>query len=336
MRHSSPRPFSASAAVIPFPRPPAGQVSALAAIPPNGPAPRLLDRVRGILRGRHYSPRTEESYVAWIRRFILFHGKRHPDDLGELEITAFLSALATERHVSAATQNQALAALLFLYQRVLNRDIAWLTGVVHAKRPERLPVVLSRGEIAAVLSRMKGIEQLCASLIYGAGLRLLEALQLRVKEIDFAGQQLIVRDGKGRKDRFTLLPSSLQPALRTHLEKVRDQHQADLSAGAGFVQLPDALRIKYPAAPQEWSWQWAFPATRHYVDSNTAERRRHHLHETVIQRAVRRAALEAGIPKPVSPHALRHSFATHLLESGSDIRTIQQLLGHKDVSTTMI
>ncbi len=292
--------------------------------------------MRAVLRARHYSPRTEESYVAWIRRFVLFHGRRHPDDLGEPEITTFLSALATERHVSASTQNQALAALLFLYERVLNREIAWLAEVVHAKRPERLPVVLSRGEVAAVLSKMEGVEQLCASLIYGSGLRLLEALQLRVKEIDFAAQQLIVRDGKGRKDRVTLLPASLQPALRTHLDKMRDQHQADLHAGAGFVQLPDALRVKYPAAPREWPWQWAFPATRHYDDPATGERRRHHLHETVIQRAVRRAALAAGIPKTVSPHALRHSFATHLLESGSDIRTIQQLLGHKDVSTTMI
>ena len=324
------------AAVIPISRPVSGQASVSQAIPTRVPAPRLLDRVRGTLRARHYSPRTEESYVAWIRRFILFHGRRHPDELGEPEISGFLSSLATERHVSASTQNQALAAVLFLYQKVLNRELAWLTDVVHAKRPERLPVVLSRGEIASVLAKMEGVEQLCASLIYGAGLRLLEALQLRVKEIDFAGQQLIVRDGKGRKDRVTLLPGSLQPALRTHLQQVRDQHQVDLRGGSGFVQLPDALRVKYPSAPKEWPWQWVFPATRHYVDRGTAERRRHHLHETVIQRAVRRAALAAGIPKLVSPHALRHSFATHLLESGSDIRTIQQLLGHKDVSTTMI
>jgi integron integrase len=336
MRQPSYRLGLLPAPVIPISRPATGQAAAPQATPVGAPAPRLLDRLRGVLHARHYSPRTEESYIAWIRRFILFHGRRHPDELGEPEISGFLSALATERHVSASTQNQALAALLFLYQKVLNREVAWLEDVVHAKRPERLPVILSRGEIAAVLSKMEGVEQLCASLIYGAGLRLLEALQLRVKEIDFAGQQLVVRDGKGRKDRVTLLPASLQPALRTHLDKMRDQHQADLRAGAGFVQLPDALRVKYPSAPREWPWQWVFPATRHYVDRATGERRRHHLHETVIQRAVRPAALAAGIPKPVSPHALRHSFATHLLESGSDIRTIQQLLGHKDVSTTMI
>ena len=336
MRQQSFRAGLSPAAVIPISRPAIGQVAALQATSVQAPAPRLLDRVRGVLGARHYSPRTEESYLAWIRRFIIFHGRRHPDELGEPEITSFLSALATERHVSASTQNQALAALLFLYQKVLNREIAWLAGVVHAKRPERLPVVLSRGQIAAVLSKMEGVEQLCASLIYGAGLRLLEALEMRIKEVDFAGQQLIVRDGKGRKDRVTLLPASLQAALRAHLDKVCNQHQSDLRTGAGFVQLPDALRIKYPSAPREWPWQWVFPATRHYVDRATGERRRHHLHETVIQRAVRRAALAAGIPKPVSPHALRHSFATHLLESGSDIRTIQQLLGHKDVSTTMI
>lgn len=339
---SRPAPFSAtSRRVIPFPRPAPGQASgqgATASIgsPVAAPRPRLLDRVRAVLHARHYSPRTEESYIAWIRRYIHFHGRRHPADLGEADLTRFLSALATERHVSASTQNQALAALLFLYRVVLEREISWLEGIVHAKRPERLPVVLSRGQIAAVVAQMRGVERLCASLIYGAGLRLLEALQLRIKDIDFSGQQVMVRDGKGRKDRPTLLPEAVQPELRNHIQRVRDQHDADLAAGAGFVQLPDALRVKYPSAPREWPWQWVFPATRPYVDPATGERRRHHLHETVIQRAIRRAARAAGIPKPVTPHTLRHSFATHLLESGSDIRTIQQLLGHKDVSTTMI
>jgi integron integrase len=324
------------AVVVPSARPVPGAPSGNPATATGANAPRLLDRVRAVLRARHYSPRTEESYVGWIRRFIRFHDRRHPADLGESDITRFLSALATERHVSASTQNQALAALLFLYEAVLDRELGWLDGVIHAKRPERLPVVLSRGEIAAVLAAMNNVEQLCASLIYGAGLRLLEALQLRVKEVDFGGQQLIVRDGKGRKDRVTLLPATLQPKLRAHLDRMRQQHASDLRAGAGFVQLPDALRIKYPSARREWPWQWVLPATRTYVDRATGERRRHHLHEIVIQRAVRRAARAAGIAKPASPHALRHSFATHLLESGSDIRTIQQLLGHKDVSTTMI
>ena len=283
------------------------------------------------------SGRTEEAYVGWIRRFILFHGKRHPDDMAEPEVSSFLSALATERRVAASTQNQALAALLFLYHDVLGRDLDWLRDLVHAKRPERLPVVLTWAEVSCVLAEMKGVESLCASLLYGSGLRLLEGLRLRVKDIDFGGQQLIVRQGKGNKDRVTLLPGSLQPALRSHLDAVRAQHESDLASGnAGYVELPDALRVKYPSAAREWPWQWVFPATRPYTDRQSGERRRHHLHETVIQRAVRHAAIAAGIPKRVSPHTLRHSFATHLLESGSDIRTIQQLLGHKDIATTMI
>jgi integron integrase len=299
-------------------------------------APRLLDRVRTVLRSRHYSPRTEEAYVHWIRRFILFHRKRHPSELGQPDVERFLSDLATERRVSASTQNQALAALLFLYENVIERRLGWLENVVRAKRPERLPVVLTRAEVAAVLDAMDGVEKLSASLLYGAGLRLLELLRLRIKEVDFDGQQLLVRDGKGRKDRVTMLPASLRSGLREHIDRIRTQHQVDLARGWGFVELPDALRVKYPSAPREWPWQWVFPATRHYTDRETGEHRRHHLHETVLQRAVRRAGIAAGLSKPVSPHALRHSFATHLLESGSDIRTIQQLLGHKDVSTTMI
>jgi integron integrase len=282
------------------------------------------------------SSRTEHAYVGWIRRFILFHDKRHPEDLGEPEVSRFLSSLATERRVAASTQNQALAALLFLYRDVLGRDLAWMTDIVHAKRPERMPVVLTRNEVASVLAELDGVEKLVASMLYGAGLRLLEGLHLRVKDVDFAGWQVVVRDGKGRKDRVTMLPASLREPLRAHLAVVEAEHARDLRAGAGCVELPDALRAKYPSAPREWPWQWVFPATRGYVDASTGERRRHHLHETVIQRAVRRAARVARIPKPVSPHTLRHSFATHLLESGSDIRTIQQLLGHKDVATTMI
>lgn len=305
--------------------------------PRTSTGPRLLDRVGSAIRIRHMSRRTEEAYVGWIRRFIIFHGKRHPENMGEPEISAFLTMLATERHVAASTQNQALAALLFLYQEVLGRPLDWLQNVVHAKRPERVPVVLTRTEVAAVLAKMEdGVGKLFAGLLYGSGLRLLEGLRLRVKDVDFGGQQLIVRDGKGRKDRVTLLPVSLREPLRAHLTDVLGQHQRDLAAGAGCVELPDALRIKYPSAPREWPWQWIFPATRIYVDGITGERRRHHLHETVIQRAVRRAAAAAAIPKPVSPHTLRHSFATHLLDSGSDIRTIQQLLGHRDVSTTMV
>jgi integron integrase len=299
--------------------------------------PRLLDRVKAAIQMRHMSVRTEQAYVGWIRRFIIFNGKRHPDEMAEPEVSRFLSALATERRVAASTQNQALAAVLFLYHDVLGRDLDWLRDLVHAKRAERIPVVLTRLEAACVLAQMDGVEKLCADLLYGSGLRLLEGLRLRVKDVDFAGQQLIVRAGKGNKDRVTLLPVSLQGPLRDHLDAVRTQHQLDLASGdAGCVELPYALREKYPSAPREWAWQWVFPATRGYLDPSTGEHRRHHLHETVIQRAVRRAAIAAGIPKRVSPHTLRHSFATHLLESGYDIRTIQQLLGHKDVATTMV
>jgi integron integrase len=293
--------------------------------------------VKAAIQMRHMSVRTEQAYVGWIRRFIIFNGKRHPDDMAEPEVSRFLSALATERRVAASTQNQALAAVLFLYHDVLGRDLDWLRDLVHAKRAERIPVVLTRTEAACVLAQMDGVEKLCADLLYGSGLRLLEGLRLRVKDVDFAGQQLIVREGKGNKDRVTLLPVLLQGPLRDHLDAVRTQHQQDLANGdAGCVELPYALREKYPSAPREWAWQWVFPATRCYLDPSTGEHRRHHLHETVIQRAVRKAAIAAGIPKRVSPHTLRHSFATHLLESGYDIRTIQELLGHKDVATTMI
>jgi len=292
--------------------------------------------VRLAVRRRHYSPRTERAYVGWIRRFILFHGKRHPEEMGEVEITQFLSGLASAGRVSASTQNQALAAILFLYRFVLERKLDWLEDVVRAKRPVRLPVVLTRREVEALLDQMSGPNRLIASLLYGSGLRLLEGLRLRVKDVDFGRSEIIVRDGKGRKDRVTLLPTCLKDPLMEHLTKVRRQHDADLQNGVGAVELPDALSRKYPRAPFEWGWQWVFPASRHYIASETGQKRRHHLHATVIQRAIKEAAIQARIAKRASTHTLRHSFATHLLEDGYDIRTIQELLGHSDVSTTMI
>ena len=284
---------------------------------------------------RHYSRRTEQAYVAWIRRFIVFHRKRHPRDLGEREVTAFISDLAG-RAVSASTQNQALSGVLFLFEVVLGRRLAWMDGIVRAQRPIRLPVVLSREEVSLLLSHLRGPVWLMASLMYGAGLRLLECAELRVKDINFDRGELMIRDGKGGKDRVTMLPASLKEPLRDHLTCVRLQHEGDLAAGRGSVALPGALSLKYPTAPFEWSWQWVFPATRFYVDGSTGVRRRHHLHESVLQRAVKEAARMAGISRPATCHSLRHSFATHLLEAGYDIRTIQELLGHRDVSTTMI
>jgi integron integrase len=297
---------------------------------------RLLDRVRVGLRTLHYSTRTEKAYVGWIRRFIVFHGRRHPETMGELEIGAFLSSLATEAKVAASTQNQALASLLFLYQEVLGRELRWMGDLVHAKRPVHVPVVLTPAEAVTLLAGLTGPTALVGSLLYGAGLRLLEALRLRAKDVDFGRREIIVRRGKGQKDRHTVLPTRLVDPLREHLEIVCTQHKSDIEEGHGFVELPEALRRKYPTAPREWAWQWIFPATRTYVDVSTRETRRHHLHETVVQKEIRSAAVAARIPKHVTPHTLRHSFATHLLESGYDIRTIQELLGHKDVSTTMI
>jgi integron integrase len=303
---------------------------------PFAPKPRLLDRVREAVRSRHYSRRTEKTYVAWIRRFILFHGKRHPAEMGQSEITQFLTALAVKDRVAASTQNQALSALLFLYREVFQQDLPWLDGVVRARRPERLPVVPTRDEVRAVLDRLHGVPRLMALLLYGAGLRLLECARLRVKDVDFASNQIVVRDGKGQKDRVTMLPAAVKGDLSRHLEAVRRQHGLDVERGAGWVELPDALRRKYPSAGREWAWQWVFPATRIYLDPATGERRRHHLHESVLQRAVKDAVRRAGIPKPASCHTFRHSFATHLLEDRHDIRTVQELLGHSDVSTTMI
>ncbi len=297
---------------------------------------RLLDRVRDALRVRHYSRRTERAYVAWTRRYILFHGKRHPAEMGAEEVSRFLSGLAIEGRVSASTQNQALSALLFLYSHVLGTRLPWLDDLVRVARPRQLPVVLSRDEVRAVLGRLEGTPGLMASLLYGAGLRLLECARLRIKDIDFVRHQVIVRGGKGDRDRVTILPLSLQPALRGHLARVRARHEHDLAAGGGWVELPLALARKFPGAGREWSWQWVFPATRCYTDRVSGQRRRHHLHETVLQRAVRDAVRAAGIVKRASSHTFRHSFATHLLEDGYDIRTVQELLGHRDVSTTMI
>ena len=288
------------------------------------------------MRLRHLSPRTEEAYLGWMRRYHEFHGRRDPASLGAEHVTAFLNALATRRRVSASTQNQALAALLFLYREVLGVALPWLDDLVHARSPKRLPVVLTRDEVRSVLARMDGVPRLMATLLYGSGLRLLECCRLRVKDVDFGRNQIAVRRGKGDKDRVTMLPASVKPQLTAHLERGRALHARDLAHGAGRVELPGSLSRKLPTAGRDWAWQWVFPATRIYVEKHSGERRRHHLHETVVQRAVRRAVLAAGIAKRATCHTFRHSFATHLLEDGSDIRTVQELLGHKDVATTMI
>ena len=301
----------------------------------TGPV-RLLDAVRLRLRARHYSLRTEEAYVGWIRRFVVFHGKRHPRDLGEPEINAFLTHLAVKDRVAASTQTQALAALLFLYRHVLEIPFPKLETLIRAKRPRRLPVVLTREEVRSVLDHLHGAPKIVATLLYGGGFRLLEALRLRVKDVDFARAQVTVRDGKGGKDRVTMLPQAVREPVLAHLAVVRELHRADLAAGFGAVFMPDALDRKYPGASKEWGWQWVFPAGGIGRDPRSGQAHRHHLHESVIQKAVKQAVRDAGIDKPASCHTLRHSFATHLLESGYDIRTIQDLLGHKDVSTTMI
>lgn len=298
--------------------------------------PKLLDLVRRALRVRHYSARTEQAYCHWIRRFILYHDRRHPSELGAPEVQQFLDHLANHRGVSAGTQNQALAALLFLYNDVLAINLERQLTLVRAQRPERIPVVLSVAEIATLLAHLRGAPRLMACLLYGAGLRLIECARLRIKDVDFERREIRVRDAKGARDRVTPLPAALVTELKTHLASVKAQHEQDLRSGAGYVELPGALHQKYPAAPREWPWQWLFPATRTYLHEATGQRRRHHLHETVLQKAVRQAALTACISKRVSCHTLRHSFATHLLESGHDIRTIQELLGHRDVATTMI
>ncbi len=297
--------------------------------------PRLLARVRTTIYLKHYSRRTEKVYIGWIKRFIRFHDFRHPSMMAGKEVTAFLSFLAEERRVSASTQNQALAAILFLYRDVLKVELPWQDKVVRAKPGQNLPVVLSRQETRLLLSHMTGLAWLMATLLYGSGLRLLECCRLRIKDVDFGRNQLTIRRGKGGKDRFALFPEGIRDDLRRQVEAVRKHHQEDLSRGAGWVLLDEALRRKYPNAGRSFQWQWVFPGTRVHIERETGHGWRHHLHESVLQKAVKEAAREAKIPKRVSCHVLRHSFATHLLEDGYDIRTIQQLLGHKDIRTTM-
>lgn len=296
---------------------------------------KLLDQVRDTIRRKHYAYRTEETYVSWIRQYILFHNKRHPQEMGAVEIENFLTYLAQERHVAASTQNQALSAILFLYREVLHIPVTNIE-VTWANKPKRLPTVLSQSETQRVISGLTGTNRLMAQLLYGSGLRLMECLRLRVKDVDFDQRHIIVRDGKGFKDRVTLLPELVTVPLQQQLAHVKLIHTQDMRAGYGHTSLPDALAVKYPNADQEWGWQYIFPASKISLDKRTDVMRRHHIHESVLQKAVKQAAKQAGIVKPVGPHTFRHCFATHLLESGYDIRTVQELMGHKDVKTTMV
>lgn len=298
--------------------------------------PKLLDQMRESMRARHYRSRTEETYCQWVRRYILFHQKCHPTDMGEPEINAFLTHLAVKDKVSASAQNQALSAILYLYRHIIGRDVGYLGEVIRARKPKRLPVVMAREEVRAVLDQLTGDKWLMTSLLYGSGLRLMECLQLRVQVLDFAGRELLVRDCKGVKYRRTILPQSLIPALQEHLFHVKKVHNKDLADGWGKIQLPNALDRKYPKAPWDWRWQWVFLQENRWKNKTTGEEGRHHIHETILQRAVREAGFRAGVVKRVGCHTFRHCFATHLLEAGYDMRTIQELLGHKEVSTTMI
>jgi integron integrase len=299
-------------------------------------APRLLEQLRDAIRRLHYSFRTEETYVYWVKRFIYFSGKRHPADLGAAEVTAFLNHLARDRDVAAATQNQALSALLFLYKEVLRQPLPWLDELERARRPARVPTVLTREEVRRLLAAMQGTKWLMASLLYGAGLRLRECITLRVKDVDFGYRQITVRDGKGAKDRVTMLPAVVVEPLKAHLLQAKELHERDLREGYGDVELPHALARKYPKAQYEWGWKFVFPSHKLSTDPRTGVIRRHHVYENYVIRGVARAVRAVGISKHVSCHTLRHSFATHLLEAGYDIRTVQELLGHADVSTTMI
>jgi integron integrase len=298
--------------------------------------PRLLDQVRDRIRLKHYSIRTEDTYVEWIRRFVFFHGKRHPRELGAAEVEGFLTHLAVQGRVSASTQNQAKSALLFLYKEVLGAELPWLDNIETAKRPQRLPVVLTVEEVRAILAGVEGTGGLILHLLYGTGMRILECLRLRVKDISFVKREIVIREGKGFKDRVTMLPESLIAPLEAHVKRVEQLHVMDLREGFGEVYLPYALERKYPKAAREWGWQYVFPSIKRSIDPRTGKERRHHADEQNIQRVMRRAVRAAGIAKLATPHTLRHSFATHLLESGYDIRTVQELLGHSDVSTTMI
>ena len=300
------------------------------------PKKKLLDQVRDMMRLKHYSLRTERTYCDWIARFIRFHQMRHPGEMREAEMSEFLTHLARSENVSASTQNQALSALLFLYKEVLKQEIGWLQNVERAKKSARLPIVLTRDEVHKLFSHLRGTARLMAGLLYGSGLRLMECVRLRVKDVDFGYARITVRDTKSGRDRVTPLPVNLAAPLQLHLSKVKLQHEQDLADGFGEVWLPDALARKYPRAAREWSWQFVFPSSRISIDPRTQVKRRHHIDESSLQQAVKMAVRSAGLTKPASCHTLRHCFATHLLENGYDIRTVQELLGHKDVSTTMI
>ncbi len=300
------------------------------------PSPKLFPLIVERLRVKHYSKRTEDTYVNWIKRYILHHGKRHPREMGVAEVESFLTHLAVERNVSASTQNQAKSALLFLYKEVLEIELPWLDNVTQAKAPKRMPVVLNKQEVQALPNRLDGTLWLIGSLLYGSGLRVMECLRLRVKDIDFVKREILVREGKGFKDRVTMLPAALVEPLKQHLIKVQALHDEDLAAGFGEVYMPMALDKKYPNGGREWAWQYVFPSIKRSIDPLTNKIRRHHADEKTVQRAVKKAAKGGNIIKLATPHTLRHSFATHLLEGGYDIRTVQELLGHSDVSTTMI